>query len=78
MKVEQHGMTFDINPQDHSLDKTFSVLVVESDPESIIVFRDTIETLTGHSVEVLIESGVALATRDDIAQWLAFEVLNYL
>lgn len=76
MRVVQHGMTFDINPQEYAADRTFNVLSVVADPESLEAFIDTIETLTGHSVE-RVDGGV-LAQREDVAQWLAFEVREYL
>lgn len=76
MRVVQHGMTFDINPQAYAADRTFNVLSVVAEPESLEAFIDTIETLTGHSIERV--DGGALAQREDVAQWLAFEVREYL
>lgn len=76
MQVTQHGMTYDIEAVAYAEDKTFQVLSVASDVEGLTLFQDTIETLTGHKVEV--RDGRARATRDDVAQWLAFEVREYL
>lgn len=76
MQVVQHGITYDINTVSHADDRTFQTLMIESDTEGLILFQDTVETLTGHSVEII--DGMAKASRDDVAEWLAFEVREYL